>query len=132
MNELLNTTVTYIAATLAPTARQHILDMVDENSRLLSEGARVEDAAFRFLMHIQKQIEQQAGWMQFDYYHPEIDVYEYTRFSEALGSKDHAKSSELLERYSASTRHDCIGCGEPCDSTRPNGNHICDACWCQA
>ncbi len=68
-------------------------------SRVSCEGELLEDAAFALLMHIQKQLEQEPGWMQYEFYTPEIDMYLYNRLSEALGSKDHAKSSELLRRY---------------------------------
>ncbi|KKK65439.1 hypothetical protein LCGC14_2974140, partial [marine sediment metagenome] len=36
-------------------------------------------------------------------YTPEIDMYLYNQLSKALGSEDHAKSSELLERYVAAS-----------------------------
>ena len=67
----------------------------------LTETRELEDAAFAFLMHIQQQLEQEPGWMQYEFYTPEIDMYLYNRLSEALGSKDHQKSSELLERWHA-------------------------------
>lgn len=75
-----------------------------ECHELSSEVTAVEDAAYAFMRHIQDQIEQEEGWMQFDYYRPEIDTYAYNQFCEALGSKDHAKSSELLRRFTDLTR----------------------------
>lgn len=59
----------------------------------------VEDATYRFMRHIQDQIEQEAGWIQFDYYRPEIDAYEYKLFVEVIGDPaNHARWSDLLER----------------------------------
>ena len=72
---------------------------------LRREVSAVEDAAYAFMRHIQDQIEHEAGWIQFDYYNPEIDAYAYNKFCEALGSKDHAKSSELLRRFTVLTSH---------------------------
>ena len=67
----------------------------------ITETRELEDAAFAFLQHIQRQLEQEPGWMQYEFYTPEIDMHLYNRLSEALGSKDHQKSSELLERWHA-------------------------------
>jgi len=76
-------------------------EIVSKVRSLLAEGRLLEDAAYAFMRHIQDQIEQEAGWMQFDYYHPEIDAYEYNQFVRALGDpKDHARWSDLLERVS--------------------------------
>ena len=77
------------------------VDLAKVEHTLAAENKRLEDAMYRFMRHIQDQIEQEAGWMQFDYYHPEIDAYEYNQFVRALGDpKDHARWSDLLERVS--------------------------------
>ena len=72
--------------------------------RLSAEGRDREDAMYRFFRHIQDQVEEVGGWTQLDCYTPEIDGYELSRFADALGDKsDHARWSDLLERFTAST-----------------------------
>ncbi|KKK86617.1 hypothetical protein LCGC14_2761430, partial [marine sediment metagenome] len=74
-------------------------EIVSKVRSLLAESKLLEDAAYAFMRHIQDQIEQEAGWMQFDYYRPEIDVYEYKLFVEAIGDpSDQARWNDLLER----------------------------------
>ena len=66
-----------------------------------------EDAVYRFFRHIQDQVEQEPGWMQFDYYHPEIDVYEFNLFVNSLGRPSNAaRWHDLHERNSALTGQD--------------------------
>ena len=70
----------------------------------LARNEKLEDAMYRFFRHIQDQMEKQAGWIQFDFYNPEIDVYEFSQFATALGDKsDAALWHDLLERYAAQT-----------------------------
>ncbi|KKL21517.1 hypothetical protein LCGC14_2444630, partial [marine sediment metagenome] len=74
-----------------------------------------EDATYRFMRHIQDQIEQEVGWIQFDYYRPEMDAHEYKRFVEAIGDpKDQARWNDLLERSHKQEKpiEPCIECGE--------------------
>ena len=83
-------------------SRLQIQSNIFEDNCLTAEGRAREDAMYRFMRHIQDQIEKHAGWMQFDFYVPQVDAYEYNQFVEALGDKgDHARWSELLERYVA-------------------------------
>lgn len=68
----------------------------------MTNRRELEDAMYRFFRHIQDQVEQVDGWMQSDYYHPEIDVYEFNLFVNALGKPSNAaRWHELHERNAA-------------------------------
>lgn len=59
-----------------------------------------DDAVYRFFRHIQDQIECEDGWMQAEYYNPEICAYEFELFSNSLGKPSNAaRWNELLERF---------------------------------
>jgi hypothetical protein len=57
-------------------------------------------AMYRFFRHIQDQIEEQPYWMQYEFYHPEIDAHEFDLFTNAIGNKsDAARWHDLGERF---------------------------------
>lgn len=97
----------------------YVLQLIEGLSQQQDDIEDLENAMYAFFRHIQDQIELLNGWMQFDYHYPKIDAYEYNQFVEALGDKgDHARWSDLLERYSAPIRREC---GDGCPG--------CENCW---
>ncbi len=60
---------------------------------------QLEDAAYALSRNIQDELEQHDGWIQYEFFTVEIDLYLLNKLFEILGSKDHARSSELLRRF---------------------------------
>lgn len=70
----------------------------------MTKADRYEKAMYRFFRHIQDQVEQMDGWMQFDIYPVEIDVYEFNKFVNTLGKPSNAERwHELHTKYAAPT-----------------------------
>ncbi len=68
--------------------------------KVMTKIERYERAIYRFYRHIQDQIEDVPGWMQSDFYHPEIDAYEFNKFVSTLGKQSNAlRWHELHEKY---------------------------------
>ena len=63
------------------------------------EIGQLQDAAYALLRHIQDQLEQEPGWMQYEFYSPEIDLYVFNQLGKALHSDDPAIQHQLMNRY---------------------------------
>jgi hypothetical protein len=70
---------------------QHYTETYDKqkaaNEALLAENSRlraVMDAADVIYDEVQKQLEQKAGWMQFEYFSPELDLHSHIKLGKAL------------------------------------------------
>jgi hypothetical protein len=60
--------------------QERIEELEAENSRLRA----VMDAADVIYDEVQKQLEQNAGWMQFEYFSPELDLHSHIKLGKAL------------------------------------------------
>lgn len=66
----------------------------------MTNEQRFEKAMYRFFRHIQDQIENMDGWMQYDHYPVSIDAYEFNRFTATLAKPSNAKRwHKLHEKY---------------------------------
>ena len=67
----------------------------------MTKAERYEKAMYRFFRHIQDQIEDVPGWMDVDFYNPQIDAYEFNRFINTLAMSNNATCwHRLHEKYS--------------------------------